>query len=209
MTRSLADAFAREARLAPRAKGCAAVALASLTACASFSTMTTARNLPAGATQVYVAPHVLGTSRHDPPSAAPPPDEHGTPTATPAAHTTPGKLGGAIDLDMEIGARYGVSDDVSVAARLWALGGAAEGQLQLRRSPSPDSGVDIAVAAGASYAGSRDDGKLLLLYAPLLVGLNTGGGDQLVLSPKLVGAYLMRTETASASCRRYPCWLLS
>jgi hypothetical protein len=75
----------------------------SLAGCASFATMSTARNLPAGAAQVYVAPHVLGTGVHAPaaPAGDHGADEHGAAPAGPS---------GAIDLDMEVGARYGVTD---------------------------------------------------------------------------------------------------
>jgi hypothetical protein len=167
-----------------------ALALLSLTGCASFSTMSTARTLRRGGAQVYVAPHVLGTGIRAPP---PPPDEH---AGEHGAATSSGPSG-SIDLDMEVGVRYGATDAISVGGRLWALGGAVQGQLQLRRSAAPDAGVDVGLGVEASYAGSRGDGTLLLLQAPLLFGFNTGGGNQVVAAPKLVGAYLVRPQNSA------------
>lgn len=86
----------------------------------------------------------------------------------------------------EIGARYGVTDALDLGVRVGDYGASLAARVQLHRSPSKSSGVDVLVAPGLAY--TLED--KLAVELPLLVGFNFKGGHQLVLAPRVV--YQMR-----------------
>ena len=97
---------------------------------------------------------------------------------------------------LELGGRYGLSDRFELGARVWLPmpGYDLEAKIALLRSDSPYSGFDLSLAPGAGYlyapggSGEADGAALHVasFFLPLLIGWNTGGGDQLVFAPKLV-----------------------
>jgi len=135
----------------------------------TMSTLGLARSIDPGTTQAYLAPGVLRVQRS------------GAPLWTP---------------QVELGGRYGLNERVELGARLWLPmpGYELAAKVSLLRSPDSNRGFDLAVAPGAGYlyapGGSGEiDGSALHVvsfYLPLLVGWNTGGGNQLVIAPKLV-----------------------
>jgi hypothetical protein len=148
-------------------------AAALLTGCPSFTTMGTARTIPQGSTQLYVA--TGGVQLRD-------------------FRTTDAGALETIGLpQFEIGARHGVSDAVEVGGKIWFLGAELSSKIQLHRSGTPDSGIDVAIAPALSAYpfisrdSSGNDGSVLFAWAhlPLLVGINAPGGSQLVLGPRV------------------------
>ena len=83
----------------------------------------------------------------------------------------------------EAGARVGLTDKLDVEGRVTTLGGAVSAHVQLRRDPH---GIDVMVAPGVQYT-SPDK---LALDVPLLLGINVGHDDEIVLAPRL--AYQLR-----------------
>ena len=149
-------------------------ALALLAGCPSFSTLGTARTLPRGKGQLFVAPGgmVLQEFQRDPVTGRP--ESFGMPT-------------------VEFGGRYGVTDGVEVGGKLWFVGSELSGKFALARSESADAGLDVALAPAVSIYPFRS-GDLNATYAwlhlPLLLGLNTGGGSQLVIGPRASGMFI-------------------
>lgn len=143
------------------------LACASLTAgCPSMTTMGTARTLDAGETQFFVAPEYSRFSLGGEPLSEP---------------------------TVEIGGRYGITDDVEVGARVWLPGYAIDTKIALLRSESEETGWDISVAPALSYLGSMSgtaEGSgyelhVTTLYLPLLMGYNLGGGNSVVLGARI------------------------
>lgn len=151
----------------------AAAALALLAGCPSFSTMGTARTIPKGTTQFHVA---LGGQQLR--------DWSISDSGTLETITFPA---------FELGVSHAVSESVEVGGKVWFLGAEVNSKFQLERSTSPDSGVDLALAPALSFyplsgensAGESTTGGLAFVHLPLLIGLNLGGGSQLVLGPRL------------------------
>lgn len=151
-------------------------ALLLLAGCPSFSTMGTARTLPKGSTQFWVAPEVV-TVR-----------DFGVNTGSPKSS--------ASLVQVEAGVRYGITDSVELDAKAWELGLSLGAKFQLFRSGSPDSGIDIAIDPAVAYLSYADtDGNsgsnntsagTATFYLPVLLGVNVGGGSQIVLAPKVV-----------------------
>ena len=104
---------------------CAIIALAALPGCA-VSSYTTAHNLEAGKANFWVAPQVMrvGVS--------------GSPTSMPF---------------LELGTRYGITDDVEVGARLGA-GVQADVKIALRRPKVAFQGLTMSMAPGMGYIGN-------------------------------------------------------
>jgi len=159
-------------QLRPAARLLLPLALA-LSGC-TMSTLGAARPISPGTAQTWLAPSVLRV------------DRGGSPLVTP---------------QLELGGRYGISERLEAGARVWLPmpGYQLEAKLALIRSDSPDRGFDISIAPGAGYlyapGGSGEvDGAALHVasfFLPLLIGWNTGGGDQLVFAPKLVDVLSM------------------
>jgi len=149
------------------------LALTLLTGCPSFSTMGTARTIPKGETQFHVA--VGGQQLRD------------------WSTDTSGNLETITFPAFEFGASHAVTDNVEIGGKIWFLGAEINSKFQLLRSPSPDSGIDFALAPAISFyplsgennAGDTTSGGLAFFHLPLLMGVNVGGGSQLVLGPRL------------------------
>jgi hypothetical protein len=163
--------------------------LALLAGCPSFSTMGTARTLPVGKTQFVVAPQ--------------------------AAYTKEWSIAGldrrsdVLFPQFELGIHHGVTEDVEVGAKAWILGFEVDTKVQLLRSPSDRSGIDLAIDPGIGYLGFTQAQSLsstsltasqnsLSLYLPLLVGFNLGDGSQLVLGPKLIDQVILPSSDTGA-----------
>jgi hypothetical protein len=147
-------------------------ALVLLAGCPSFSTMGTARTLPRGKGQFFVAPGgmVLQDFQQD---SAGQDQSFGLPS-------------------VEFGGRYGVTDDVEVGAKVWLLGAEIDTKFALLRSPSADAGLDVSLAPAISlYPFSAGDQNVTYawVHLPLLVGVNLGG-SQLVVGPRVSGMFL-------------------
>jgi hypothetical protein len=144
-----------------------ALALVLLTGCPSFSTMGTARTLPKGKGQFFVAPGatVLQDFQQQDDGSY---QSFGLPS-------------------IEFGGRYGVTDRVEVGAKVWMVGVEIDSKFQLARSETPEAGVDVALAPGISvypFRSGDTDATYAYLHLPLLVGINAGG-SQLVLGPRV------------------------
>lgn len=162
-----------------------------LAGCPSFSTMGTARTLPVGKTQIVVVPQ--------------------------AAYTKEWSIAGldrrtdVIYPQFELGIHHGVTEEVEVGAKGWILGFQVDTKVQLVRSPSASSGIDIAVDPGIGYLAFTQQQSLgatsltasqnsLSFYLPLLVGFNFAGGSQLVLGPKLIDQVILpSSDTGSGN----------
>lgn len=144
-------------------------ALALLAGCPSFSTMGTARTLPKGKGQFFVAPGgmVLKDFQRDSTGQY---ESFGLPT-------------------VEFGGRYGVTDGVEVGGKVWMMGAELDTKFALLRAPTGDAGLDVALAPAVSlypFTSGDQDATYGWLHLPLLVGVNLGG-SQLVLGPRVSG----------------------
>lgn len=142
-------------------------AVALLSGCPSFSTMGTARTLPKGKSQLFIAPGgmVLTDFQRDD-------------TGAYQSYAFP---------SVEFGGRYGVTDRVELGGKLWFLGAEIDGKFALARSPDPEHGLDLAVAPALSvypFTSGDQSATYLWVHLPLLIGVNTGGG-QLVIGPRI------------------------
>jgi hypothetical protein len=152
--------------------------------CPSFSTMGTARTLPKSSFQVFVAPEVV--------------------VARDWAIGSEEVEGTVTWAQFELGARYGITDSVELDAKLWELGFELGTKIQLYRSDSEDSGIDVAIEPGAGYltygaSAGESDATIgsLSLYLPVLLGVNVGGGSQIVLAPKVVDQIFFGSGSSS------------
>ena len=137
-----------------------AIAALALSGCYSFSTLGRARTIDKGHFQVFAAPE---------------------------AFVVASGSGGNVRPIAEAGVRYGLTDNIELGGRLTTVGLTLGPRIQLRRSPHPTSGLDIAVAPAVAYTYPDK----LALEAPVLLGLNLDR-HQLVLAPRLV--YQMRLD---------------
>lgn len=156
-------------------------AVALLASCPSFTTMGTARTVKRDTTQVWVAPEFMGMTV-----------DSGDGNET---FSVP---------QFEIGMRRGVTDTVDIGAKLWLLGMAVDGKFQLLRSPTGDSGIDLAISPGLGWLGFNDgdgDGfNVVTGYLSVPVGFNLPGGSQFVLTPKAIYQhYMARSDSSSDS----------
>jgi hypothetical protein len=145
-------------------------ALALLTGCPSFSTMGTARTLPKGKSQFFLAPGgmVLRDFQRNSSGTF---DSFGLPT-------------------VEFGGRFGVTDDAEVGGKLWLTGAEIDTKFALARAESPEAGLDLALAPAVSvypFTVGDTSATYAWVHLPLLIGFNTGGGSQLVLGPRMSG----------------------
>jgi len=85
--------------------------------------------------------------------------------------------------ELELGARYGVSERIDVGARLYFPGAEADVRFGLLRAPSLRSGVDLTLAPSANFLFLSPDTPWLVSL-PLLIGLNLDGG-QFTLGPRV------------------------
>jgi len=160
-----------------------------LAGCPSFSTMGTARTLPVGKTQFVVSPQAAYTKHWSIAGL-----DQGTDVVFP---------------QFELGIHHGVTDDVEVGAKGWILGFELDTKVQLLRSQSESSGIDLAIDPGIGYLGFTQGQSLattsltasqnsLSFYLPLLVGFNFAGGNQLVLGPKIIDQVILPSSETGA-----------
>lgn len=166
------------------------LAAAAAQGCASWSNMGTARTLAPGHTRWSPAVTLSGAA-----------------TDQQARVETLGP-------QMELGGDVGVTEGLELGARVWGLpsrslwtwGARAEAKIQLYRPPNPNRGVAVALAprAGWHQVGSGGaQGGAVILGVPLLVGVNIGGGSQVVLGPEVGGQVWLGADT-----RPIPAWTL-
>lgn len=88
---------------------------------------------------------------------------------------------------LDAGVSIGVSEAVDVSARAWLGGGSLSARLQLLRSASIDSGVDVAVEPAFGYTAIALDERVSGVFGGLSmpVGLNVGSGSQIVAAPRI------------------------
>ncbi len=80
----------------------------------------------------------------------------------------------------EIGLGYGADEGVEVFGKAWGTGIAGGTKVQVLRSDSEGDGVDVAFAPAIGWQWS----DRLTFELPLLVGINTGGRNQMVLAAR-------------------------
>lgn len=177
-----------------RAGLAAAAAAVLLTGCPSFSTMGTARTIPKGSNQFHVG--MGGQQLRD------------------WSVTESGTLDNVTVPAFEVGLSHGVSDSVEVGGKVWFLGAELNSKFQLFRSASPTSGVDLALAPALSFyplsgennAGQQTSGGLAFLHLPLLLGVNVGGGSQVILAPRLTGTFAWGSASGGTSSTASVLW---
>ncbi len=150
-------------------------AMACASAC-SIATLGTARPVDSGETQFVLAPafNRVGLSQ----SGRPGPQ-------------------------VEIGGRYGVTENVDIGARLWLPlpGYTLDSRIALRKAAQPDSGLDISLNPGVMYIyapGGDTNGTALhftTVQLAALFGIHLGGGRQIVVGPKVVD--ILSTDTST------------
>jgi len=150
-----------------------AAALVALAGCPSISTMGTARTVPSGEYEYYVAPGVVALSDFSV-------DDAGQPE-------------GAKVPSLEMGARYGVSERIEIGGKLFPVGAEVNAKFQLLRSKTTERGLDLALSPAISvYPWSKGIFGWTHLSVP--VGFNVGGGNQLVLAPRASGLLVTSKE---------------
>lgn len=141
--------------------------LGSQAGCPSFTTLSKARTLDQGESRFFVAPEIGRYKRGGKPLTEP---------------------------QVEVGGRYGITDRLEIGGKAWAPGLMAQVRYALLRAPTTERGWDITVAPGLGWMGdifeSDSDTSTSMhvwsLYLPVQLGWNTGGGNQVVFSPRLV-----------------------
>lgn len=84
---------------------------------------------------------------------------------------------------LELGARYGITERLDVGARVYFPGAEADVRIGLLRAPSLQSGVDLTLAPSVNYV-FLDADTPWLVSLPLLIGLNSNG-RQLTFGPRV------------------------
>jgi hypothetical protein len=139
-------------------RGAVLALLASSTGCASMSTMQTASTLGEGDLQVGLET---------------------------AYQTVSVKYAGLSYPQMSVAVRYGVSDRVDIGGRIGQAGTELQAKFLLTE-PGAATAFSLAPTIGGFALGSGDADFASLHYqVPLLIGISTGGGSELVLGPKI------------------------
>ncbi len=150
-----------------RLLGLALLAALLSTGCATFTTLGSARTIDEGTSQLFVAPEMGRVKRNGKPLWSP---------------------------QLELGARYGLTESVELGLRLWLPNASLDAKVQLLRSPSEHEGLDLALDPSFGYlggfsgtaTGEGDTLHVLTFGLPLLAGWNVGGGHQVVGSVKVI-----------------------
>ncbi|MGA9521284.1 MAG: hypothetical protein WBV82_07460 [Myxococcaceae bacterium] len=97
---------------------------------------------------------------------------------------------------IEVGARYGITDRFEMGAKAWLLGAGADAKIALVRPLSPASGFNLSLNPAVSYislsAGAEGSttatasSTLIYIHLPLLAGYRFGGGHEVVVGPRIV-----------------------
>jgi hypothetical protein len=160
--------------------GFGALCLFLLSACPSTSTLKSARTLDEGRMRFTIAPEFQSFSLGAKPLRKP---------------------------QLEVAARYGLTDTIEVGAKLWVPGVEVDVKYALSRSKDGNSGWDFSIDPGLGYVGGLDgtgtgEGSELSVwtfYLPLLIGYNLGGGNQIVLGPKLIEQVWLTSDEDGAT----------
>lgn len=152
----------------------ATAALTALAACPSASTLTSARPLEAGTYEYGGAGGVLSD----------PSEFFGDAAALP---------------HIEFLARVGLLDGVDMGFRLGTLGLGTDLKIALSRSENPNTGTDISIDPSFLWGGNTNN-----LSLPVLVGFNTGNGNQFVLGPRLGGRWGQHAARDEGGTAREP-----
>jgi hypothetical protein len=151
--------------------------LAGVSGCPLVNGAGRARTLPAGRTEIAVAPEATLLS--------------------PKLGDHKGRLPWA---QLRVDARRGLTDRVEAGGRVWGLslgslgfsvvGAAADVKLQLRRAPgdAENAGIDVAIVPGVAYqqvkiGGTPEHHTMVVL--PVLIGWRFARGRELVFGPRL------------------------
>jgi len=134
-----------------------------LTGCYSFASYGRARVLDKGDTEVWAAPEAL-------------------------VYTS--GSGASIRPVVDMGARYGLTRSIELDGHLSTFGATLGPRIQLLRSASPVTGLDIAVAPAASFTYPDK----VALELPVLLGWNLPHKHQIILAPRIT--YLERFGVA-------------
>jgi hypothetical protein len=147
-----------------------------LSGCPSLSTLQTPRTVPKGQTRFGIGAEAVGISSDGDSITVP---------------------------QFEFSARYGLTDDIDIGAKLYAIGVELGLKYQFLRGP-----LDIAIAPAASYisvntsvSGGSGEGadasvSVAHLHAPLLLGYNVSDSVTLGFGPKLL--YVISTASVSS-----------
>lgn len=148
------------------ALGLLLIVLGSLGGGCSFSSLTTATNLPEGQGQFFIAP---GVSRYQ--------RSHGEPLIAP---------------QLELGGRYGITDRIEVGGKIWLPGAQTDVKVALLDKGRDEGGLRLALDPSLAYIGgfegTPDGGATLHVITttlPLLVGWRWGE-HELVVGPRVV-----------------------
>jgi hypothetical protein len=138
--------------------------------------MGSARTLPAGRTQLFVAPQATGAFTGGQPDLMP---------------------------QLELGVRHGLREGVELGAKLGIIGLLLDAKLQLCRA---DEGWDLAVDPALGYGtygigsvGVSRGTHVLDVHLPLLLGRALGPTHQLVLGPRLVYRQVWLANSGASS----------
>jgi len=155
------------------------LALVVLTGCPSLSTMQTPATVPKGEVRFGIGLEGVGYSEKDSAGG----------TSTVAAP------------QFELNARYGVTDDIDIGAKLYLIGAEIGGKYQFAKGT-----FEAAVAPAASYisvsldsggSGGSDSFSVAYLHLPLLLGYKVTDSLELAFGPKAL--YAIATGSASDS----------
>lgn len=158
----------------------ATLSLFILSACPSTSTLKSARTLDEGRMRFAIAPEFQSFSLGGAPLRKP---------------------------QLELAARYGLTDNIEIGAKIWLPGLEADVKYALSRSEDGNSGWDLSIDPGLGYVGgisgtATGEGSELhvwTFYLPLLIGYNLGGGNQIVVGPKLIDQIWLTADDEGAT----------
>lgn len=148
-----------------------------MTGCPSLSTMQTPATVPKGEVRFGAGLESVGFSEKDS-------------TGTTSTTTVP---------QFEFNARYGVTDNIDIGAKLYLVGLEVGGKYQFAKGD-----FEAAIAPAVSYIsvtvsdnGNNDTLRVAYLHLPLLLGYKLTDSFELAFGPKVL--YAIATGTASSS----------
>jgi hypothetical protein len=158
----------------------ACFAALSLTGCPSAANLSSARTLDRGRVQAFGALSAYGLRGSD-----------GSLVALP---------------QIDVGARYGLTDRVELGARAWFIGASVDSKLALVRPESAESGLNVSVAPGVGYQGSwglygslvdsnAGATSVVSLSLPLLFGIRFRGSHELTFGLRGIDQLLLSSRS--------------
>lgn len=150
-----------------------------LSGCASVSTMGLARTLNKGGAQGWVGPSGGGVV---------------------ALGASPGSQATTIGYPLvEGGGRIGITDHFELGGRIGFSGIGIEGKVAFLRPPTMDSGVNVSINPGFTFAGFGGGDLFtgtLTFHLPVLIGIDFNG-HELVLGPRIIDQVVFGALTAA------------